>query len=135
MINRNVDVVGRIKVVPCILKPLYKLFGIGIYSAKFYIGIWDTETRQITTEIFIRLHRKSLEDITEIESDILSTIQDTCIIHEIDEVDLIAPKITYSIAHALSRAMVDDNVIKSGLLIEKYYNYIVTEDGLIFKRR
>lgn len=135
MITRNIDICGDVWETPLLLRPLYKLLRLGKYNAKFFVDIWNPKTNESDVRIYINLRRKFLEDITEIESDILATVQDACIIHDIPEVDLIAPKITYSIAHALSSAMVDENFFECGMFIEKYYSYTVTEDGLMFKRR
>ena len=46
MIKRNIDIDGTVKEVPSILKPIYKLFGIGTLSAKFYVDIWNPETNE-----------------------------------------------------------------------------------------
>ena len=135
MITRNIDINGDVWRTPKLLRPIYKLLKLGNYNANFFVDIWNPETNETDVQIYIKLRRKFTEDITEIESDILATVQDACIIHDIPEVDLIAPKITYSIAHALSRAMVDDLFFKCGMFIEKYYTYTVTEDGLTLKRR
>lgn len=136
MITRNIDISGDVWRTPLLLRVIYRLLGIGNFSAKFFVDIWNPETNESDVRIYIKIHRKFPEDISEVESDILATVQDACIIHDIPEVDLIAPKITYSITHALASAMLDDLFFECGMFIEKYYSYSVTDDGkLIFKRR
>ena len=136
MIRRNIDISGDVWRTPLLLRVIYRLLRIGTFSAKFFVDVWNPETNESDVRIYINIHRKFPEDISEIESDILATVQDACIVHDIPEVDLIAPKITYSITHALANAILDDDFFNRGMLIEKYYSYTVTEDGqFIFKRR
>lgn len=135
MIKRNIDIDGTVREVPTILKPIYKLLGIGTLSAKFYVDIWNPETNETWVDIYIQFKRKKVDDITEMESEILSIVQDACLIHNIPEADLIAPKLTYAIAHPMALAMVDDAFLESDMFIEKYYTYTVDENGLTLKRR
>ena len=135
MIKRNIDIDGTVREVPFILKPIYKLLGIGTLSAKFYVDIWNPETNETWVDIHINFKRKKVEDITEMESEILSIVQDACLIHNIPEADIIAPKLTYAIAHPMALAMVDDIFLESDMFIEKYYTYTVDENGLTLKRR
>lgn len=135
MIRRNIDISGTVCEVPSILKQIYKLFGIGTLSAKFYIDIWNPETNETLVDIHIKFKRKSVEDITAMESEILSIIQNACFIHNIHEVDLIAPKLTYAVAHPMALVMVDETFLESDMFIEKYYSYTVDENGICFERR
>lgn len=135
MIKRNIDIDGIVREVPFILKPIYKLLGIGTLSAKFYVDIWNPETNETWVGIHINFKRKKVEDITKMESEILSIVQEACLIHNLPEADLIAPKLTYAVAHPMGLAMVDDIFLESDMFIEKYYTYTVDENGLTLKRR